>query len=120
MARVFIFSNHPLLGQGIERLLRQATDIQVLGQETDTGRAIACITELHPDVVIMDDGDPASDLTAAMTRILKMEPPVQVIGLDLRENKIHLYRREEREARGIENLVDAINSQMLFGKEEVR
>ena len=112
MARVFILSKYPLFGRGVESLLRQETELEIVGQETDADQAIERITELHPDVVIVDSSDPACDPIATITRILKTETPVKVIGLDLKENKIHLYHGEQREARGVEDLVAAIKTEL--------
>ncbi len=112
MARVFILLKLPLLGQGVETLLRQQAGSEIVGRETDTNIAIERIAELQPDVVLVDNGDPASDLVETVTRILKMETPVKVIGLDEKVNKLYLYHREQREANSVKSLVDAINSQL--------
>jgi DNA-binding NarL/FixJ family response regulator len=111
MTRVFILFDFPLFGQGIERLLRRQTRLEVVGQETDENIGIKRIAELHPDIVIVGNGDPASDVTAIL-RILKIEPPIKVIALDRKVNRLYLYHREEREVRNVENLMDAINGQL--------
>jgi DNA-binding NarL/FixJ family response regulator len=112
MARIFILLKLPLFCEGVERMLRKHTEFEIVGRETDTDIAVKRIAELQPDIVLIDNGDPAVDLIATVTRVMKIEPPVKVIGLDQKLNKLHLYHREEREAYTIENLVDAINSQL--------
>ncbi len=112
MVRVFILLQLSLFGAGIETILRKHADLEIVGRETDADIAVTRIAELQPDIVLIDNGDPASDGVATVTRIMKIEPPVQVIALDRKQDKLYLYRREEREVRTIENLVDAIHSQL--------
>ncbi len=112
MVRVFLLSGRTLFGQGIASLLRREAGLEIVGQEMDADKAIERITELRPDAVITDNSDPACDLPMTVTRILTSETPMLVIGLDLMENKIHLYRGEQREARGVEDLVVAIKTEL--------
>ncbi len=112
MPRVFILLKLPLFSEGVESMLRKHTEFEIVGRETDTDIAVKRIAELQPDMVLIDNGDPASDSIAIMTHLMKIEPPVIVIGLDQKLNKLYLYHREEREVHTIENLVDAMNSQL--------
>jgi len=40
MKCIFVLSNHPLFGQGVENLLRQEKRLNIVGRETDVDRAI--------------------------------------------------------------------------------
>jgi DNA-binding NarL/FixJ family response regulator len=52
--RVVLAEDHALLRQGIERLLENAPDIELVGTATDRPTLESLITETDPDVVITD------------------------------------------------------------------
>ena len=111
MTRVFILSCHPLLGQGIESLLCQETELEIVGQETDADRAIERIQELGPDVVLVDNDAPALDLKPIIMRILKERSGITVVGLSLQDNTIRIYHGKHRLIQEVEDLVQAIETQ---------
>jgi chemotaxis response regulator CheB len=51
-------------------LLRQETELEIVGQETDTDKTIERIKELRPDVVIVDSADLRDPMPVVM-RILR-------------------------------------------------
>ena len=108
MKRVFMFSSHPLFGQGVESLLREEAGLEIVGRETDVDKAVERIRELRPDVVVMDSGDPAGDPTPAVMRILREGLGTKLVGLNLKDNTMCIYRGEQRAVKSIEDLVEAI------------
>ena len=62
----------------------------------------------QPDVVIVDSGDPGCDPTLAMTRILREGVGTKVVGLDLEDNTMCIYRGEQRVVKEARDLVEAI------------
>ena len=107
MKRVFILSSHPLFSQGVESLLRQEPGVDIVGRETDVDKAIERIKELQPDVVILDNGDPTPEVMC----ILREGVGTKVIGLNLQDNTICIYRGEQRVVKEVEDLVEAIDGQ---------
>ena len=118
MKRIFMLSSYPLFSQAVESLLRPETELAIVGRETDVDKATERIKELQPDVVIVDSGDPTSDPTAAVMRILGLRSGIRVIGLNLQDNTICIYRGEQRIARAVEDLVEAIKGHG-FGSDPV-
>jgi hypothetical protein len=108
MVRVFIFSCHPLFGQGVERLLCQETGLDIVGWETDVDKAFERIKKLKPDVVILESSDPAGDPTPAVMRILREGLGIKLVGLNLKDNTLCIYWGEQRVVKSIEDLVKAI------------
>ena len=106
--RVFILSSHPLFGQGVESLLRREAGLEIVGRETDVDKAVERIKELQPDVVILDSADPACDPTPAVMRILKEGLGTKVIGLNLQDNTLCIYRGEQRVVKEVKDLMEAI------------
>jgi len=113
MKRVFILSSHPLFSQGVESLLRQESGLDIVGREADIDKAGERIKELRPDVVILDSGDPASDLAPAVMCILRERVGTKVIGLNLQDNTVCIYRGEQRVVKEVKDLVEAIEHSPL-------
>ena len=113
MRRVFILSSHPLFSHGVENLLRRESRLEIVGREADVDKAMERIKELQPDVVIVDSGDPACGLTPAVMRILREGVGTKVIGLNLQDNTICIYRGEQRVVKEVKDLVKAIEPSSL-------
>jgi len=113
MKRVFILASHPLLSQGVESLLRRETGLDIVGRETDVDKAVERIRELQPDVVILNSSDPAGDHAPAVMRILREGVGTKVIGLNSQDNKIFIYRGEQRVVKEVKDLVEAIKRSPL-------
>ena len=107
MRRIFILSSHPLFSQGVESLLRQQPGVEIVGRETDVDKAMECIKELQPDVVILDGG-PTRDPTLAVVRILGEGVGTKLIELNLQDNTVYVYRGEQRVVKDVKDLIEAI------------
>jgi DNA-binding NarL/FixJ family response regulator len=111
MKRVFMISSYSLFGEGVEALLRQECGIECVGREADVDLAMARIKELCPDVVVVDNGCPARDAAAIVTRIFQEQAETRVVGLNLQDNTICIYHGEQRTVHGIEDLKKAIGNE---------
>ena len=113
MKRIFILSGHPLFCQGIEMLLRQEDGLEIVGRETDADRAIERVKELHPDIVIVDNDSLKQAPSPVMMQIWEQQFGTKIIGLSLLSNTICIYREEQRVARGVEDLIKAIEDGLV-------
>ncbi|HEY7697969.1 MAG TPA: response regulator transcription factor [Vicinamibacteria bacterium] len=52
--RVLIVDDHPIVRQGLTQLISQENDLEVVGEADDAETAIAAVSRLAPDVVIVD------------------------------------------------------------------
>jgi TorA maturation chaperone TorD len=109
--RVFLVTASTLFGRGVENLLRQEPRLEVVGCEADAERALQRIEELAPDAVIFEESGADSWLRQALTGILIRRLGTRVIGIDLHDSSICVYRGERRIAREVEDLVEAIEEQ---------
>jgi len=81
MIRVLIVDDHAMVRRGIEALLQEVDDIQVVG-ETDNGlEAISLSKKLEPDVILMDLLLPAMDGIEATRQIVARQPHMRVLGM---------------------------------------
>ncbi len=79
--RVLLVDDHPILREGLRRLLEVEPDMEVIG-EADDGRAAVRLTiELAPDVVVMDISMPLLDGIEATRQIMEYDPTTRVVVL---------------------------------------
>lgn len=52
--RILIVDDHPLIREGLTSMLSRQDDLQVCGEATDADTAMAQITKLRPDLVLLD------------------------------------------------------------------
>jgi two-component system nitrate/nitrite response regulator NarL len=76
--RVFVADDHPLYRQALVAVLTQHPQLEVVGEAGDGPRALAAITELHPDVALLDVKMPGSGI-AVMRGIREHALPTLVI-----------------------------------------
>jgi DNA-binding NarL/FixJ family response regulator len=97
-----------MFGRGLESLLRQEANFDIIGQETDLELALDQIRDLQPDVVILD----SDSAVPQVTPILRASPGVKVIGLSLQNNDLYVYQARQWIARGTEDHVSAIRDDL--------
>jgi len=58
---VLLVDDHPLVRSGLAGLFAATDDVRVVGEAADGDQALAAVTELEPDVVLMDISMPGTD-----------------------------------------------------------
>ena len=81
MIRVLIVDDHALIRRGLSELLSAAEGIDVVGSIDDGLLAAALVTELEPDIVLMDLSMPGLDGIEATRAVLQAWPTAKVIML---------------------------------------
>jgi DNA-binding NarL/FixJ family response regulator len=79
--RVLIVDDHALIRRGLSDLLSAAEGIDVVGSIDDGLLAAALVTELEPDIVLMDMSMPGLDGIGATRAVLQAWPSAKVIML---------------------------------------
>ena len=84
LIRIVICTRHTLLREGIKALLTRGGPIEIAGEAVTTAEAVALLTRVIPDVILMDPCAP--DLSGSeATRLMKAACPhvkVLVLALD--------------------------------------
>lgn len=110
MKRVFIFAQQALFAQGVMSLLGHEPALKVIGCEAELAVALRQIREMQPDVVILVQKDAALTTApdAIATRFLGEELHTKIIALNLHDNTICIYQREQRVIKEVADLLAAI------------
>lgn len=115
--KLFLVDDHPIFLEGIRSLLEQASEVSIVGQATSGGRALRLITELQPDVVILDVSMPDMNGTALVKQLIALKSTTKLIVLSAHEDRIFVREAIAAGARGYvlkrsvsENLVQAIRA----------
>jgi DNA-binding NarL/FixJ family response regulator len=85
--RVGIVDDHPIVRQGLRKLLELEDDIEVVG-ESDNGRtALELVDDMHPDVLLLDLKMPGMDGLTALQTLQHNSHKTRIIVLTASEDK---------------------------------
>ena len=115
--RVLIVDDHALFRRGIQMVLEQEPDIEVVGEAADGHEALEKAQELMPDVVLMDVRMPKRTGIEATQEIKDLLPHAKILMLTISDEEADLYDAIKAGASGyllkeisIEEVADAIRS----------
>jgi two-component system response regulator NreC len=85
--RVLLVDDHPLMREGLRKILEGAGGIDVIGEADDGGSALEAVAEFGPDVVVMDVAMGGMNGIEATQRLKKQHPSVSVVALSTHSDK---------------------------------
>ena len=89
--RVVICDDHALFRRGLEMVLEDEPDIEVVGEATDGIQAVEKAQELMPDVILMDVRMPKRSGIEATQQIKELLPHVKILVLTISDEEADLY-----------------------------
>ena len=87
MIRVLIADDHPIVRDGLRKLLGLEEDIQVVGEACDGRQVLEQIQELDPDILLLDLRMPNLDGLSALQAMQQTNKRTRVIVLTASEDK---------------------------------
>jgi two-component system NarL family response regulator len=115
--RVLIVDDHALFRRGLQMVLKQEPDIDVVGEAADGHEAVDKAQELMPDVVLMDVRMPGQSGIKATEQIRERLPHAKILMLTISDDETDLYNAIKAGASGyllkeisIEEVADAVRS----------
>ena len=79
--RVLLVDDHSIMREGLQLMLEQSGEFEVVGQAKDGAEAVRAASELSPDVILMDVMMPTKDGVEACREIMEAAPDTRVIML---------------------------------------
>jgi DNA-binding NarL/FixJ family response regulator len=113
--RVLVVDDHPAVRAGIKEILTHETDITVIGEAEDGGRAIELAESLQPDVMLLDVEMPVLRGDMVMRHVGVHQPGIKVLTVSSHNDPTYIQTMLEHGAAGYitkeeapEMLVEAI------------
>lgn len=98
--RVAIADDHPVVLAGIKSLLQAAPDIELVGEAASGTAALAIITQLLPDVAVLDLSMPGVSGLELASILAERCPGVKIIALTVHEDRAYVQPLLQAGARG--------------------
>ena len=77
--RCLVVDDHSVVRQGLDLLIGDLDDLEIVGQVTNGEEALRAVEELEPEVVLMDVRLPGIDGVSAVKRIHEAAPGVKFV-----------------------------------------
>lgn len=85
--RILISDDHPIVRDGLRKLLSLEEDLEVVGEAGDGEATVLLVEKLDPDVLLLDIRMPGVDGFGALQRLQKLNRRTRVIILTASEDK---------------------------------
>jgi CheY-like chemotaxis protein len=85
--RVLLVEDHAMVRQGLRAILDTFEDVTVVGEASNGEEAISAVSEVRPDVILMDINMPKMDGIEATKQITATYPAGVVIGVSVNDSQ---------------------------------
>jgi DNA-binding NarL/FixJ family response regulator len=89
--RVLIVDDHALFRRGLQMVLEQEPDIEVVGEAADGTEAVTMAVDAAPDIVLMDVRMPRRGGIDATSAIKQSVPSAKIVMLTISDDEADLY-----------------------------
>lgn len=120
--RVFLVDDHPIVLSGIRAMVEKQDDLQVVGVAGDVESALTRMTEIMPDIVVIDISLPGASGIVLVDQMRALYPKIATLALTLHEEPAYVRQLLQAGARGFilkrsaaEELIHAIRSVLAGG-----
>jgi len=98
--RVLVVDDHALFRRGLEMVLEQEPDIEIVGEAGDGAQAVQRAIQTAPDIVLMDVMMPKGSGIEACRAIKEVVPSAKIIMLTISDAEADLYEAIKAGATG--------------------
>jgi DNA-binding NarL/FixJ family response regulator len=98
--RILVADDHEVVRRGLRALLEAQTGWQVVGEAVTGPEAVDKVSELQPDVIILDINLPGFDGLEASSRIHENEPRTEILILTYHDSPFLVRKALESGIRG--------------------
>jgi DNA-binding NarL/FixJ family response regulator len=115
--RVVLADDHAMVREALAQILEESGCIRVVGQAADGPGAVAEVTKVRPEVLVLDYSMPGLDAPEVLSSLHRILPDLKVLVLTVHENIHYAVKALECGAHGyvvksaaVAELVDAIQA----------
>ncbi len=90
--RLFLADDHAVLRAGLKALLNAEADMEVIGEAADGVGCVAQVSQLHPDVLLLDINMPNCNGLEALPAIRSAASQTQVLVLTMHDDAEYLHQ----------------------------
>jgi two-component system response regulator NreC len=98
--RLLIVDDHAVVRTGLRMLLEGESDIEIVGEAENASDALNQISQLNPDVILMDIGLPDMSGIEATRKIKQLAPDTAVVALTIHEDEEYFFKMLDAGASG--------------------
>ncbi len=98
--RVLIADDHPMVAQGIQSVLEDHEELEVVGVVQNGRDVVKCLHQLQPDVILMDLNMPDVNGLSATEMVLDERPETRVLILTMHDNPEYISSALSHGAKG--------------------
>lgn len=110
--RILIADDHPIVRDGLRRLLETEPDFQVVGQAADGREAVKLVREVQPEILLLDLSMPRLPGLEVLRELSESASPVRTILLAAAIEKEQIVEALQMGARGV--VLKESATQLLF------
>ncbi|MBP8164209.1 MAG: response regulator transcription factor, partial [Anaerolineales bacterium] len=88
---ILIVDDHEVVRNGIRSYLETISNFQVVGEASSGEEAISMVSELIPDIVLLDLIMPGMDGIETTRRVKQISPRTQVVVLTSYHEDVHIF-----------------------------
>ncbi len=88
--KIILADDHALFIRGINRLLSEKKNIEVIGEAKDGAELLELLETLQPDMVLIDISMPKVNGIEAVRKIKKLYPEIKILILSMHKSKEYL------------------------------
>jgi two-component system response regulator NreC len=111
--RIFLADDHAVLRSGLRLLIDNQPDMQVVGEAGDGEATLQQVTQLQPDVILLDLHMPGLDGLKTLPRLRQSVPDSQVLILTMHDDISYLQETLQAGAAGYV-LKQAVDTELLM------
>jgi len=98
--RLLLIDDHAVVRLGVRMLLESQPDVEVIGEADTAQQGLTMISQLEPDVVLLDIGLPDISGIDAARKIKRLRPETAVVALTIHEDEEYFFKMLEAGASG--------------------
>jgi DNA-binding NarL/FixJ family response regulator len=111
VTRVLIVSDRSIFSQGLEVLIGEQQEIDLIDRRPPLEGLPDCLEDCRPDVLFFGCADPDNCPAPLFMRCLREGTVQRIVCVNLDDNAVYVFRSERHAVERVQDLVEAIVSQ---------